>query len=50
MSLELNDHNHIFVIAEAGSNWKCGNFEEDLRQAKKLIKVSSESGTDAVKF
>jgi len=50
MSFELNDHNHIFVIAEAGSNWKCGNFEEDLRQAKKLIKVASESGADAVKF
>ncbi len=50
MSLELNDHNHIFVIAEAGSNWKCGNFEEDLKQAKKLIKVASESGADAVKF
>ena len=42
--------NHVFVIAEAGSNWKCGTYEEDLEQAKKLIKVASEAGADAVKF
>jgi len=41
---------HVFVIAEAGSNWKCGTYEEDLEQAKKLIKVAAESGADAVKF
>ena len=41
---------HVFVIAEAGSNWKCGTYEEDLEQAKKLIKVAAKSGADAVKF
>jgi N-acetylneuraminate synthase len=38
------------VIAEAGSNWKCGTFEEDLMQAKKLIKIASNANADAVKF
>lgn len=47
---KLNDSNHIFVIAEAGSNWKCGIFEEDLTMAKKLISAASKAGADAVKF
>ena len=47
---KLNDPNHVFVIAEAGSNWKCGTFEEDLEQSKKLIKAASNAGADAVKF
>ena len=42
--------NHVFVIAEAGSNWKCGSFDDDLQQAKKLIDVAVDSGADAVKF
>lgn len=42
--------NHVFIIAEAGSNWKCGSYEEDLQQAKKLIDVAVKSGADAVKF
>lgn len=46
----LNDPTHIFVIAEAGSNWKVGSFDDDLNQAKKLIDVASDSGADAVKF
>ena len=33
--MNFNDPNNIFVIAEAGSNWKCGTYEEDLEQAKK---------------
>lgn len=43
-------NDEIFVIAEAGSNWKCGNYEEDLIQAKKLIDVAVDAGSDAVKF
>lgn len=46
----LDDSSHTFVIAEAGSNWKCGSYEEDLEQAKKLIKVAVKAGADAVKF
>ena len=48
--MNLNDSSHIFVIAEAGSNWKCGTFEQDLNQAKNLIKIASKSGADAIKF
>ena len=46
----LENNAHTFVIAEAGSNWKCGNFEDDLKQAQKLIDIAIESGADAVKF
>ena len=46
----LKNHDHTFVIAEAGSNWKCGSFNEDLQCAKELINVASECGADAVKF
>src|SRR5690348_15746264 len=48
--LELDNPSHVFIIAEAGSNWKCGSFEEDLGQARKLIKAASKAGADAVKF
>ena len=47
---KLNDSSHTFVIAEAGSNWKCGSYEEDLERAKELIKIASISGADAIKF
>lgn len=44
------EKNHVFIIAEAGSNWKAGTFEEDLERAKKLIDIASDSGADAIKF
>lgn len=47
---KLDCPKHIFVIAEAGSNWKCGTFVQDLKRAKELIRVASEAGADAVKF
>ncbi|MFV0339950.1 MAG: GNAT family N-acetyltransferase, partial [Parachlamydiaceae bacterium] len=40
----------VFIIAEAGSNWKAGTFKEDLEQAYQLIQAAKESGADAVKF
>lgn len=40
----------VFIIAEAGSNWKAGSYSEDLKRAKKLIHIAAESGADAVKF
>jgi N,N'-diacetyllegionaminate synthase len=46
----FDNSRHTFVIAEAGSNWKVGSFEEDMKQAKKLIEVASKAGADAVKF
>ena len=46
----LNDPKHTFVIAEAGSNWKCGTYKEDLDMATKLIKSATKCGADAIKF
>jgi N-acetylneuraminate synthase len=46
----FDNYHHTFIIAEAGSNWKCGNHEDDLKQAKQLIKIAAKSGADAVKF
>jgi N-acetylneuraminate synthase len=46
----LNDPRRIFIIAEAGSNWKVGSYKDDLRRAEKLIKVAAECGADAIKF
>ena len=48
--LKIDDPNHTFRIAEAGSNWISGSYKEDLEQAKKLIKIASKAGADAVKF
>jgi N-acetylneuraminate synthase len=48
--IKLNDPKHIFVIAEAGSNWKAGNYKKDIERATKLIKVAAKSGADAIKF
>jgi len=44
------DKNKTFIIAEAGSNWKCGTFEDDLKRAYELIDIAAKSGADAVKF
>ena len=48
--MDFDNSKHIFVIAEAGSNWKCGNYDDDLNQAKKLIEVAANAGANAVKF
>jgi N-acetylneuraminate synthase len=41
---------HIYVIAEAGSNWRAGDLGADREQALELIHVASDAGADAVKF
>jgi N-acetylneuraminate synthase len=41
---------HVFIIAEAGSNWRLGTPERDFEMAKSLIDVASNSGADAIKF
>jgi sialic acid synthase SpsE len=41
---------HVFVIAEAGSNWRMGSPERDRAMARDLIAVARDSGADAVKF
>lgn len=40
----------VFIIAEAGSNWRCGTLVRDIEMAKSLINVATEAGADAVKF
>ncbi|HOO56022.1 MAG TPA: N-acetylneuraminate synthase family protein [bacterium] len=40
----------VFIIAEAGSNWRCGTPARDIRMAKTLIDVAADAGADAVKF
>ena len=42
--------NRVFVIAEAGSNWRVGATARDRRMARALIDVAAEAGADAVKF
>ena len=42
--------NSVFVIAEAGSNWKSGTYKNDLNRAKKLIEIASDAGANAIKF
>jgi len=46
----FDNQNHTFIIAEAGSNWKVGSYQQDLKQAKKMIKIAAQSGADAIKF
>lgn len=40
----------VFVIAEAGSNWRMGTSERDVKMAKSLIDVAVDAGADAIKF
>lgn len=40
----------VFIIAEAGSNWRVGTAQRDREMAKELINVPKEAGADAVKF
>jgi len=41
---------HVYIIAEAGSNWRMGTPKRDMAMAKALIDVAVEAGADAVKF
>ena len=40
----------VFIIAEAGSNWRVGTPNRDIKMAKALIDIASDVGADAVKF
>lgn len=46
----LNNKNHCFVIAEAGSNWKARTQNQSIARAKKLIDTAAKLGADAIKF
>ena len=47
---DLLEQKNTFVIAEAGSNWKKGTYNEDIKEAKMLIDVAFDANADAVKF
>ncbi|WNK01364.1 N-acetylneuraminate synthase family protein [Thalassospiraceae bacterium LMO-JJ14] len=40
----------VFIIAEAGSNWRMGTAKRDMAAARTLIEAAAEAGADAVKF
>jgi len=40
----------VFIIAEAGSNWRVGTLEKDMEMSKKLIDIAVQAGADAIKF
>ena len=44
------NHNQVFIIAEAGSNWRMGNPDRDMKMAKTLIDVAVEAKANAIKF
>lgn len=40
----------VLIIAEAGSNWRMGNYRNDLIMAKRMIALAAEAKADVVKF
>jgi N-acetylneuraminate synthase len=50
LKIILDDPRHVFVIAEAGSNWKVGSYQSDIKRATKLIKLAATAGANAIKF
>jgi len=42
--------NKVFIIAEAGSNWRMGTYQRDMKMAKILIDIASDAGANAIKF
>jgi len=40
----------VYIIAEAGSNWRMGTARRDLAMAKELVSRAAEAGADAIKF
>ncbi|MBX3196805.1 MAG: GNAT family N-acetyltransferase [Labilithrix sp.] len=49
-SRRLGPGHPVFIIAEAGSNWRMGTPARDRRMAEALIDVAAAAGCDAVKF
>ncbi len=41
---------HVYVVAEAGSNWRMGTTKRDTAMARALIEAAAGAGADAVKF
>ncbi len=45
-----NSGKRVYIIAEAGSNWRCGSHKRDLKMARTLIDIAADAGADAIKF
>ena len=43
-------NDRVYIIAEAGSNWRQGTAQRDLAMAKELIDAAVEAQADAIKF
>lgn len=50
VSLTPKKESGIFIIAEAGSNWRIGSEEENWEMACRMIAAAKAAGADAVKF
>ena len=48
--LTTSNHQGVFIIAEAGSNWRVGSSEKDLKMSKALIDTAAAVGANAIKF
>jgi len=48
--IKFKKENRVFIIAEAGSNWKASSSNSSLKRAKKLISIAANCGADAIKF
>jgi N-acetylneuraminate synthase len=46
----IGDGAPVFIIAEAGSNWRMGTPARDRAMGRALIDVATQAGADAVKF
>lgn len=47
---DFTQNGSVYIIAEAGSNWRMGSPKRDLLMARALIDVACEAGANAVKF
>ena len=50
LSVESHEKDPVFIIAEAGSNWRMGSPDRDMAMARALIDVAVDAGASAVKF
>jgi len=50
LQVQPNHYDQVFIIAEAGSNWKAGSEDEDEARAHKMIQCAAEAGANAIKF
>jgi N-acetylneuraminate synthase len=47
---KASELDHVFVVAEAGSNWQIGGKDQNREHAVQLIEAAAAAGADAIKF